>query len=165
MSLHSIPIPIPTPTPISAAWIPTTESVRIASSLPGTLDLRRPAIDHAQPLTIETGHSMQRLCSIDEIPDGGAIEVDDGDGPDTLVVMRFGTAVHAYLNICPHAGRPLNWAPGRFLIGHGQLVCAAHGAAFRPEDGHCIGGPCRGESLKAIALEIRDGEVWRLAQS
>lgn len=108
---------------------------------------------------------MQRLCNIDDIPDGGAIEVADGDGPDTLVVMRFGPSVHAYLNVCPHAGRPLNWAPGRFLIGHGQLVCAAHGAAFRPEDGYCIGGPCRGESLRAIALELREGAVWRVMDS
>lgn len=106
---------------------------------------------------------MQRLCRIDEIPEGGAIEVADQEGPDTLVLLRLGDQVRAYLNVCPHAGRPLNWAPGRFLLAHGQLVCAAHGAAFRPEDGHCIGGPCRGESLRAIPTELRDGEVWRSA--
>ncbi|MCB1602569.1 MAG: Rieske 2Fe-2S domain-containing protein, partial [Xanthomonadales bacterium] len=72
--------------------------------------------------------------------------------------------VHAYLNVCPHAGRPLNWAPGRFLYAHGQLVCAAHGAAFRPEDGYCIGGPCRGESLRRVAISI-EGDAVHLAGS
>ncbi len=104
------------------------------------------------------------LCKLDEIPDGGAIEVDtpqalDPDAVDTLVLLRFGDQVRAYLNVCPHAGRPLNWAPGRFLLAHGQLVCAAHGAAFKPEDGSCIGGPCRGESLTSYAVEVVDGQV------
>ena len=104
------------------------------------------------------------LCKVEQIPEAGALEVDAPDGLDTLVLMRFGGQVYAYLNVCPHAGRPLNWAPGKFLLAHGQLVCAAHGAAFKPEDGSCIGGPCRGESLTAIPITIEDGEV-RLAQS
>lgn len=99
------------------------------------------------------------LCKLDQIPDGGAFEVDAPDGIDTLVLLRFGEQVRAYLNVCPHAGRPLNWAPGKFLLAHGQLVCAAHGAAFKPEDGSCIGGPCRGESLTAYPVAVVDGEV------
>jgi len=101
----------------------------------------------------------QTLCKLEQIKDGGAFEVDAPDGMDTLVLLRFGDTVRAYLNVCPHAGRPLNWAPGKFLLAHGQLVCAAHGAAFKPEDGSCIGGPCRGESLTAYAVSVRDGEV------
>ncbi len=106
----------------------------------------------------------QRLCAAADVAEGAAIECPDPRVADetTLVLLRSGGALHAYLNICPHAGRPLNWAPGRFLYAHGQLVCAAHGASFRPEDGYCIGGPCRGESLKRVAIEIVDGEV-RLA--
>jgi len=102
-----------------------------------------------------------RLCASDEVSEGQAIECVDPHDADggTLVVLRSAGRVHAYLNICPHAGRPLNWAPGRFLYAHGQLVCAAHGASFRPEDGYCIGGPCRGESLRRVAVMEIDGEV------
>lgn len=102
-----------------------------------------------------------RLCTATEVAEGQAIECVDPHDPDgaSLLLLRSGGQLHAYLNVCPHAGRPLNWAPGRFLYAHGQLVCAAHGASFRPEDGHCIGGPCRGESLKRVAIELVDGEV------
>jgi nitrite reductase/ring-hydroxylating ferredoxin subunit len=101
------------------------------------------------------------LCTLDEIPTNQAIERADPRAEDgtTIVLLRQGEQVRAYLNICPHAGRPLNWAPGRFLYDHGQLVCAAHGASFRPEDGYCIGGPCKGESLRSVPIAILGGEV------
>jgi nitrite reductase/ring-hydroxylating ferredoxin subunit len=102
-----------------------------------------------------------RLCAASEVPEGTAIECPDPREADgaSLILLRSGGQLHAYQNICPHAGRPLNWAPGRFLFAHGQLVCAAHGASFRPEDGFCIGGPCRGESLKRVAVELIDDEL------
>jgi nitrite reductase/ring-hydroxylating ferredoxin subunit len=97
------------------------------------------------------------LCRFDAIPDAGAIEVHTDK--DSLVLLRYGEHVYGYLNVCPHAGRPLNYAPGKFLLMHGQLVCASHGAAFKPEDGLCIGGPCRGQSLVAVPLLVRDAMV------
>ncbi len=107
--------------------------------------------------------TTRRLCAFDDIPDQGAIEVEiDGD---SLVVLRYGTQVTAFHNICPHAGRPLNWAPGKFLLSAGQLVCAAHGASFKPENGECIGGPCRGQSLKAVNIALFDGDVWMRADA
>lgn len=104
------------------------------------------------------------LCTLDELPADQAIERPDPRSEDgsSLILLRAGSRVCAYLNICPHAGRPLNWAPGRFLYAHGQLVCAAHGASFRPEDGYCLGGPCKGESLRSVAIDVVAGEV-RLA--
>jgi nitrite reductase/ring-hydroxylating ferredoxin subunit len=99
-----------------------------------------------------------RLCAIAEIPDGGAI--DALLHGQELVLVRYGAQVYGYLNVCPHAGRPLNWAPGKFLLAHGQLVCASHGAAFKVETGECIGGPCRGQSLGLIATELRGEEVF-----
>lgn len=97
------------------------------------------------------------LAQLADLPADGCAEAQLGE--DSVVLIRHAGGVHAYLNICPHAGRPLNWAPGRFLYAHGQLVCAAHGAAFQPEDGLCIGGPCRGSALTAVPVELRDGQV------
>jgi len=107
---------------------------------------------------------MQLLCRLDDIPDGEAIAVDASlpEGEESLIVVRKGEAVHAYLNICPHAGRRLDWAPGKFLLKDGILICAAHGASFQAGDGLCVGGPCRGDRLRAVAVDVVAGDV-RLA--
>ena len=79
----------------------------------------------------------------------------DGE-TQSLIVLRRGDRVQAWLNICPHAGRRLDWAPGRFLVDQGRLVCAAHGAMFELEHGECIAGPCRGQSLVAVPVVAGD---------
>ena len=80
---------------------------------------------------------------------------------DTRNLYRQGMAVRAWLNVCPHAGRRLDWAPGQFLKSReGHLVCAAHGASFALSDGTCVAGPCRGDTLRAVAVQVRDGEVY-----
>lgn len=103
------------------------------------------------------------LIALDQIPDHGFAEasgVVDGDA-ESLILRRDGTRVAAWFNICPHAGRRLDWAPGQFLVARtGDLVCAAHGASFSPIDGRCTGGPCMGSSLRAVPVEMRDGEVF-----
>jgi nitrite reductase/ring-hydroxylating ferredoxin subunit len=101
------------------------------------------------------------LCRVEQIADGGAFEVVAAiDGRhESMVLLRAGDIVQGFLNICPHAGRLLNWAPGRFLIEDGTLVCAAHGASFRIPDGLCVGGPCRGQTLREVALRIEQGAV------
>ncbi len=102
------------------------------------------------------------LITLDSIEDGGFAEVEaslDGDA-ESLIIHRSGASVRAWLNVCPHAGRRLDWAPGKFLKSkEGHLICAAHGASFELERGDCVAGPCRGDSLRAVAVEVRDGQV------
>ncbi len=102
------------------------------------------------------------LIAIDGIPDGGFAEVEaEVDGvAESIVLYREGAQVRAWLNVCPHAGRRLDWAPGQFLKSRdGALVCAAHGASFETGDGVCIAGPCRGERLRAVAVTVRGDAV------
>ncbi len=97
-----------------------------------------------------------------DIDDGGFAETEMAvDGlPESVIVHRDGEAVRGWLNVCPHAGRRLDWAPGKFLKSRdGLLVCAVHGASFELHHGECVGGPCRGEFLRAVALRIEDDEV------
>ena len=112
--------------------------------------------------TVSTA-SATSLISLDRVPDGGFAEVEatlDGDA-ESLLLYREGDRVSAWLNICPHAGRRLDWAPGQFLRNkEGLLVCAAHGATFELQGGQCVAGPCRGESLRAVDVAVRDGSVW-----
>ncbi|KFN42036.1 hypothetical protein N787_04510 [Arenimonas metalli CF5-1] len=81
-------------------------------------------------------------------------EVEIDGEPQSLVLRRHGDQLKAWLNICPHAGRRLDWAPGRFLVDQGRLVCAAHGASFEMEHGQCVAGPCKGASLVAVAVTV-----------
>ena len=101
------------------------------------------------------------LIRLPSPPPEGLSEIEavvDGE-MQSLIVRRHGEHVQAWLNICPHAGRRLDWAPGRFLLDKGRLVCAAHGATFELEHGVCIAGPCKGSSLKAVPLAAGDSEA------
>jgi nitrite reductase/ring-hydroxylating ferredoxin subunit len=102
-------------------------------------------------------------CRLDEIPDGrarGLVLPDMGDGPLRVLVLRRGDAVIAYRNRCPHRGTPLDLRPDDFLDREGKhIVCATHGAIFRPEDGYCLAGPCAGDSLEPIPARVENGIV------
>lgn len=102
------------------------------------------------------------LIALATIADGGFAEAEaaiDGD-VESIVIHRQGEQVTAFLNICPHAGRRLDWSPGQFLKSReGHLVCAAHGASFALDSGQCIAGPCKGNRLRAVAVAVRDGQV------
>lgn len=104
----------------------------------------------------------QRLCALEDLPELQPMAFDAWiEGTDeSVLLLRSGDSATAFLNICPHAGRRLDWAPGKFLMEAGRLICAAHGASFELPTGECVAGPCKGQSLKAIAVRIADGEVW-----
>lgn len=103
------------------------------------------------------------VCSLDEIPDGGTRGVlPDARGRHQVLIVRQGPRVYAYVNNCPHYDRaPLGWKQHEFLSGDKRhIMCSAHGALFRIEDGACELGPCLGQSLTAVATEVRDGSVF-----
>ncbi|WP_310058705.1 Rieske (2Fe-2S) protein [Lysobacter niastensis] len=119
----------------------------------------RTSLNNEHPAAGET----VALLPLDRIADGGFAETEvtiDGDA-ESLLLYRDGDHVRAWLNICPHAGRRLDWAPGQFLKSKdGLLVCAAHGASFELQRGECVAGPCRGEALRAVPVSIREGQVF-----
>jgi naringenin degradation protein FdeD len=43
-------------------------------------------------------------------------------------------------------------------------LCASHGALFEKSTGYCVAGPCAGQSLQTLPLEVSDGYVM-LAQT
>ena len=93
------------------------------------------------------------LISRDELPNRQIVAVNaDIDGEsESILLYRDDDQIQGWLNICPHAGRRLDYAPGKFLMQDGDLVCAAHG--------ECVAGPCRGASLKAVPLRCVEGQV------
>ncbi|MDP6390292.1 MAG: Rieske (2Fe-2S) protein [Alphaproteobacteria bacterium] len=102
------------------------------------------------------------LCRLTDIPDGEGKEFDleRGGEDDEIFVVRRGDRIFGYVNSCPHVGTPLNWVEDRFMTSDKTLImCATHGACFRIADGHCVAGPCVGESLRSISTVVRDGEA------
>ena len=77
-----------------------------------------------------------------------------------IFVVHSGGRLYAYINSCPHTGASLEWLEHRFLdIENVFIQCSNHGALFEIDSGHCIAGPCAGEHLTAVKLEINQGEI------
>ncbi len=100
--------------------------------------------------------------SFEELDDPGCREftIGTGDWPFKGFVVRQGDKVYAYQNVCRHAGHPLNWQPDSFLTADGKsIICASHGAIYEISSGECIAGPCPGQKLMMVDVEVREGEV------
>ena len=63
-----------------------------------------------------------------------------------------------FVNRCPHLFLPLETFPDRFLTANGAaLVCSAHGAMF-DGTGQCFAGPCMGDRLLRLDIELDDAK-------
>ncbi len=108
---------------------------------------------------------MKRLCAEGDIPEGQGRGFIFGSGleRDAVFVIRWRGKFRGYRNSCPHVGSPLDWPENRFFDAIGRsLMCGTHGAVFRPEDGICIEGPCKGRALEPVAIEVKGGEIYRI---
>jgi len=75
------------------------------------------------------------------------------DGFEVILVKLDGV-VHAYRNSCPHIGIGLDYGDGHCKHGDQQLICNMHGALFDADTGYCTDGPCSGDSLTRVAVQI-----------
>ena len=97
------------------------------------------------------------ICRLADLEDCGSrgFTVGGGDWPLRGFVVRSGKEVRAFVNRCPHAGHPLDLRPHRFLTPDRALIlCSSHGALFEKDAGLCLAGPCSGERLRAVPLEV-----------
>ena len=102
------------------------------------------------------------LCALNSLADPGsrAFEVEADGTKHSIFVVRQGVQAYGYRNDCPHLGAKLNVAADTFLDADGQHIrCALHGALFNITDGRCVAGPCKGQSLTRIDIEVVRGQV------
>jgi len=102
------------------------------------------------------------LCALADLPDPGSrgFMFREGDYLFLGFITRTDRKVAGWIDRCPHAGMPLAMLPDRYLTREGNLIlCASHGALFRPSDGLCLGGPCAGKSLWPWAVTVEGGVV------
>ncbi len=109
------------------------------------------------------------LCNAGDLQDGAdAVPFDVVFRGQTCraFAVRYAGQAHAYVNQCAHVAMELDFQPNRFFDMTGQwLMCATHGAVYRPDTGACAGGPCRG-GLAKIGLSEVDGVVhWHTAHN
>ena len=77
-----------------------------------------------------------------------------------MLLYRSGLEVKAFINCCPHLSLPLNSRPGEFLLMSGErIMCAHHCAVFRLAGWPVRRRAGRQDSLEAVPVEIRDGQV------
>ena len=104
------------------------------------------------------------ICSIVDVTEGMARGFTVAGQRQKVIVLRKNDQLHAYWDACPHytGGTPMAWKSDAYLNGEGtHLACHSHGALFDIETGDCVLGPCLGQSLTRIDLNITaKGEVF-----
>jgi nitrite reductase/ring-hydroxylating ferredoxin subunit len=107
-----------------------------------------------------------RLCALEDVAEGDAkgFVARVASKQRNIFVVRKDGGYLAYLNYCPHAKNLLDHTPGVFFNADRSLLrCSFHGALFRIDDGFCVEGPCEGENLSPLELEIADGALVLVA--
>lgn len=102
------------------------------------------------------------LSAADELERSWIFEYLDGFGrPTSGVLIRLNTSAdepgeyRAYRNLCPHWSMPLDAGSGEFFDESDYyLHCKMHGARFEPATGECIMGPCDGDYLQELGVEL-----------
>jgi|SaaInl5LU_22_DNA_1037371.scaffolds.fasta_scaffold03254_6 nitrite reductase/ring-hydroxylating ferredoxin subunit len=99
------------------------------------------------------------LCTTSDFQDSQAREF-ELNGQSIILISWYG-AWYAYINNCPHANWPLNLDPDVFFDSDRQfLQCSNHMALFEVKSGICQAGPCVGDRLVALPVEIRGDKVY-----
>lgn len=107
-------------------------------------------IESTQPITV---------CAASDLVDSGLahkLAVTYSNDPTTAFFVRYNGQAYGYLNRCPHMGSELDWENSVFTRAGDLLMCARHGATFKPDTGECTGGPCKPSKL--VALKVSEAQ-------
>ena len=77
------------------------------------------------------------------------------------IVLCDAHGFRAFLNVCKHLPIPLDAGSRNVLAADGRhFLCRTHGALYRISDGTCVQGPCGGQALASLAVELDSGRVY-----
>ena len=83
------------------------------------------------------------------------VAVASTNAANTVLVGRVAGEWRAYFNECRHRALPLDLGARSPMSDDGEyLLCHQHGALYRLTDGRCVLGPCVGEALTPVAIEV-----------
>ena len=106
--------------------------------------------------------SAIKVCRSTELVDGGLarkLPVRHSGELTNAFFVRYEGHAYGYLNRRPHMGSQLDWEGHVFTRAGDQLMCARHGATFKPDTGECTGGPCQPSRLSALKVTEADQSV------
>lgn len=103
---------------------------------------------------------MHLICKTEDVGEREARGFETPQG-DIILTQRDGS-FYAYKNLCPHLQMNLEYMEDEFLDREKEyIICSTHGALFTVENGECIFGPCQGESLTAVEIDVHsDGGIY-----
>jgi len=106
---------------------------------------------------------MQFIALEEQITEGTAKSfnfIRDGETLEGFLVKVDGK-LYAFVNQCKHLPLPLDFGDQHFLtVDKVYIICQNHGALYDPHTGVCIAGPCEGEKLDQLKIEVLDGKIW-----
>ncbi|WP_081844466.1 ubiquinol-cytochrome c reductase iron-sulfur subunit [Cellulomonas sp. URHE0023] len=97
-----------------------------------------------------SGASGGALAKLSDIPEGGALAVEDADGNPLILTQPTAGTVVALSAICTHQGCTVAAAGD-------QLVCPCHGSVYDMSGGN-ISGPAP-DPLPEVDVHVTNGEV------
>ncbi len=107
--------------------------------------------------------TLIEVCRVEELQDGDFKSFNynyDGYAYEG-VVINYRNNLYAYLNICPHAGIPLDTSQeGLFNADGSYLICRKHWALFEPTTGKCVSGPCPIAPLLKFDIQEIEGVIF-----
>lgn len=110
--------------------------------------------------------AKRRICHVDDVQPGTSLGWRESPfGQDELFLVSHGGRLYGYRNSCPHwPGSTLPFKSGQYLDREARhIICSGHGALFNITTGLCVRGPCLGQKLSALELEIDpEGSVFVL---
>ena len=104
---------------------------------------------------------MIKIAMMEEIPEREARSYETPNG-DTIFITQRDGSFYAYQNLCPHLQVELEFLENQFLDRDQEYIeCSTHGALFLVEPGECISGPCLGQSLEKVKINVHsDGGIY-----
>ncbi|MCZ2805721.1 Rieske (2Fe-2S) protein [Modestobacter sp. VKM Ac-2983] len=97
-----------------------------------------------------TGGGSGALAKVSDVPEGGALSVEDADGNELLLTQASAGTIVALSAICTHQGCTVKGDGG-------ELLCPCHGSVF-DLSGANVSGPAR-KPLSEVDVHVVDGEV------
>jgi len=113
-----------------------------------------------------TAKRKVRVCNIEDLAAGAAkgVRLKEFGSDDFFIVNQSGQ-IYAYENSCPHwPGSTLPVKKDAYLCKRNlHITCHGHGALFDVTTGRCFSGPCEGEYLSSLLVDVdEEGEIFVL---
>jgi nitrite reductase/ring-hydroxylating ferredoxin subunit len=105
-----------------------------------------------------------KIARADEVKEGRTVKFSfpraDGKPIDCFLARYRGKLV-AYENRCRHLPLTLDFHSGHLFSLDGEhFICQNHNAIYEPLTGLCVRGPCEGQSLNTLKIEVIGEDVW-----